>query len=291
MIVDFRLRPPLPSLLSQPYYASYRAAGDSAGSKSAWHREGAPIYQGRDETVSAVEGSVELFLAELDAAGITHGILFGRQAGEEFGTTSNEELLGLCDAHPERFRAFAGVDATLGEEAALQVRDLVGAGFVGVVLDSTMIGVQYDDPRLFPTYEAALECGVPVALTSSQLIGPSLEYSNPDHVRKVALKYPSLRIVLAHANWPWAAHTCGVAFQCPNVYLLPDIYLNMRAPGWREYLDAANGFARRRFLYGSSYPSRPLGMSLRQFADLPLEEDARTRILSENVQELVGWPD
>lgn len=60
-----------------------------------------------------------------------------------------------------------------------------------------------------------------------------------------------------HGSYPWVPQ---VLFSCmcrPNMYLAPDMYMyNM--PGAADYVTAANGFLRDRFLFGSGYPYIPL---------------------------------
>jgi predicted TIM-barrel fold metal-dependent hydrolase len=83
---------------------------------------------------------------------------------------------------------------------------------------------------------------------------------------------------------------CAVAFQCPNIYLVPDFYMHIpNMAGADEFLKAANFFLSYRLLYASSYPVRPLGQSVRQFSDLAFSDDAiRRRCLGENAGRLLG---
>ena len=137
-----------------------------------------------------------------------------------------------------------------------------------------------------------MERGLIVSLTSSIYVGSDVGYSMPVHIHRVAQRFPDLTIVVPHAAFPWAAVMCGVAFQRPNIYLMPDIYLNVPGlPGSDDYFRAANGFLSYRFLYGSSYPVRPLGQSIRSFKSLPFDSDEiRARCLGGNAARLLGLP-
>ena len=83
---------------------------------------------------------------------------------------------------------------------------------------------------------------------------------------------------------------CAVAFQCTNVYLVPDFYMHVpNMPGAEQYLRSANSFLSHRLLYASSYPVRPLRQSVRQFRELEFASDEiRERCLGANALRLLG---
>ncbi len=128
-----------------------------------------------------------------------------------------------------------------------------------------------------------------VMLTSSQYMGPDMTWAMPDHVQSVARAFPELALIISHACWPWTTQACGMAMMCPNVYLMPDFYLNIPdMPGARDYVDAANTWLSERMLYSSCYPTRPLGQSLREFHRLPIRDDVRPKLLGANAARLLG---
>ena len=96
---------------------------------------------------------------------------------------------------------------------------------------------------VFPLYEAAIDLGVPVVVTSSHVIGPDMSFAMPEYLQRVALAYPELTIVVGHACWPWTTQACALAARCHNVYLMPEFYMYVASmPCARDYVDAANGF-------------------------------------------------
>ena len=149
-----------------------------------------------------------------------------------------------------------------------------------------------DDPRVFPLYEAAIDLGVPVVVTSSHVIGPDMSFAMPEYLQRVALAYPELTIVVGHACWPWTTQACALAARCHNVYLMPEFYMYVGSmPGARDYVDAANGFLSHRMLYSSCFPTRSLHQALDDFGALPLSADTRDRLLWRNAARLLGLPD
>ena len=289
MIIDFRLRPPLPGSRDLRIFSSHRdIASQSLADSEVWS-----LHRRREESRSALQYSLELFFEELDAAGVTHGVVMGRQADDFYGSSNNEEIAEFCDAHSDRFVGFAGVNGS-DTNAALKTIEQAGTWQMkGVAFDNGWVGdppLHQDDDRLWPLYEAAAEAGLIISLTASMFMGPDTSYSHPDRIRRVAERFPDTPIVIPHGCWPWTMLAVGLAIKCANVYLIPDLYLNMECPGAQDYVTGAKDFITEQLLYASSYPTRPIGMSLRQFEGLQLTPEARTAALHKNAQRILGWP-
>jgi predicted TIM-barrel fold metal-dependent hydrolase len=121
-------------------------------------------------------------------------------------------------------------------------------------------------------------------------MGPDLSYSSPDRIKPIAKRFPAIPIIVTHGAWPWTTHACALAYECPNVYLMPDCYLNTGAAGTDEYVTSANRYMPDRLLYASAYPVRPIGQSLKAFRSLPLTPEAMEGALWKNAQRMLGWP-
>ena len=173
-----------------------------------------------------------------------------------------------------------------------QVDECAELGFKGVAMDNPWCSpaLYDDDESLFPVYERVAEHGLILSLTSSIYLGPDMSYCMPMHIQRVAMMFPQVPIVVPHAFWPWTTQGCGVAFQNSNVYLAPDFYGHIpNSPGAEEYVKAANYYLGYRLLFASSYPIRPLGQSVEQFAALPFkDDDLRQRCLGGNARRLLG---
>ncbi len=285
IVVDFRVRPPMPSFANHIIFASHTEERLKLDPLTL-----PVLHRYREESRSARERSVDLLLAEMDAAGVTHAVIMGRDAGATFGVSSNEEIAEFCAKSNGRFVGMAGVNGTDPVAATRAVREARKLGLVGAAFDNGWVGLHQDDPTLWPVYEAAAADNLPIALTASQLMGPDLSYSHPDRIKPIAKRFPNTPIIVTHGAWPWTTHVCALAYECPNVYLLPDCYLNTRAPGTDEYVDSANRFMADRLLYASAYPVRPIGQSLKTFRSLPLSSEAMEAALWRNAQRLLGWP-
>ena len=277
MIFDMRLRPPFGSWLKSHIYAF-----------DGYY----PSHVGFTRPASVVNRSMDLLIEEMDAAGITKGLIPGRRSGL-FGDIDNADLLELTRLYPDRFYALWGLRADDPHESAGEIPTAMKhASIVGVSLEPTLAAggpLAIDDRSLDPIYETASDLGAPVSLSMSAQIGPDISYSNPIPVQRIATRFPKLRIIVSHGAWPWAREVAAIAFICPNVYVSPDQYLNTpNMPGSEAYVQSANYFLDSRLLFGSSYPSRPLEESVRGFRTWPIPPVTQQKILYENALELFG---
>jgi len=214
------------------------------------------------------------FVAEMDSAGITAAVMVARNVPGV--RVANDDLAKVAAEAPDRLIGIASVDPIeFGREAALAearraVREL---GLRGINLDAGFYAtaMKADDERLMPFYELCLELGVPAFVMSGPTT-PDLTLNDPYAVDRVARTFPKLPIVCCHGFYPHVDAMVTVAFRNENVYVSPDMYTF--APGGKLYVEAANGFMRDQFLFGSSFPFRPMGQGLEDFAALGLSKEA-----------------
>jgi uncharacterized protein len=284
VIIDFRVRPPFGGFCDLHIFRPRKAKPDPVTASG--------LSLDMEPYRSFEERSMSAFMAEMDEAGIDVGVVMGRQSPEPYGSVSNDDIASLLAEYPGRFVGFGSVDGSTGQAALDEVDRCEAMGFKGIALDNGWCSPPlYDDAeQLFPLYERIHERGLIVSLTSSIFVGPDVEYCNPVHIQRVARRFPALPIVVPHGGWPWTTVMCGVAFQCSNVYLLPDFYGHIpNTPGAEEYVRSANYFLSHRLLFGSSYPVRPLRQSVEQFKALGFANDEiRDRGLGENGARLLG---
>src|SRR5689334_18349110 len=118
-IIDFRLRPPAGGFLSMLLYS------DGA------RRDRLTRQHGFDPAPSAVEGSMPLLLAEMDRAGVTSGVVIGRNSGP-LGSISNDGVMEIVRAHPGRFIGAASIDPSNRKAACAEITRAVAAGMRAV---------------------------------------------------------------------------------------------------------------------------------------------------------------
>lgn len=254
-----------------------------------------------DECPSREKRSMEIFMQEMDEAGIDVGVVIGRAAADPrpgrpkhllSGTIPNDDVVDIVKEYSGRFVGFGGISGTDPEAALAEIDRCASLGLKGIAFDNPLSDppLYDDDETLMPLYERAQAHGLIVAITSSLYIGADITYSDPVHVQRVALRFPELTIVVPHASYPWTTQMIAITTLCKNIYLIPDVYMNIpNFPGGEDYVKAANLGLARRILYGSTYPTRPLKQSLMYAQSLPFATDEiRSAVMGLNACRLLG---
>jgi len=282
MIIDARVRPPFKSLKD--------VLAPAAGARPSVKRS--PLVSGYERPQSMVQKSVDLFLKEMDEAGVDKGILVGRQAGHR--VVSNDDIAELRYQYPSRFPlAIAGINGVDVPAAVREVeRTITGMDFDGIAVDPGWYTppMYVDDPRLYPIYAQCAELGGVLYLTCSLMQGPDISYAEPWRIQRVANDFPTLQIVVVHGAFPYTSEMLGVMIaNAPsgNLWVLPDFFQFIPGfPGAQDWVEAANHFLGDRILYASSYPVRPLAQSLLEFQRFSYKPEVLGNLLAKNAAAL-----
>jgi hypothetical protein len=230
---------------------------------------------------------MDLLLHEMGEAGVTMGVVIGRNSGR-YGSLNNDDVAAIVRDYPGRFIGAASIEPTNRKTAAAQIESAIKAGFRAINIEpgSYPLPLMVDDRRLYPVYAQCEDANIPVIIMAGGSAGPDLSYTAPVHLDRVAADFPDLKIVVSHGGWPWVHQVLHIAFRRPNIYLSPDQYLANMA-GMDDYVRAADGFLADRFLYASSYPFTPVKEYAAWFKKLPIRPDAMEKILFRNAAKLL----
>jgi len=284
MIIDARVRPPFKSLT--------QVLASEPGARPAVKRS--PLVSGYERTPSMTQKSAELFMEEMDAAGVDKGILVGRQAGHR--TILNDDIAELRHRYPDRFPvALAGINGADVEAGVREIeRTLKEMHFNGIAVDpGWWVPPRYvDDLKNYPLYQRCAELGGVLYLTCSLMQGPDISYAEPWRIQRVANAFPTLQIVVVHGAFPYTSEMLGVMIaNAPlgNLWVVPDFFQFIPGfPGAQEWVEAANHFLGDRILYASSYPVRPLAQSLTEFRRFSYKPEVLENLLAGNAVSLFG---
>ena len=116
--------------------------------------------------------------------------------------------------------------------------------------------------------------------------GIRLKYTRPLLLDDVGVDFPELVIIAAHPSWPWQEEALAMARHKGNVYL----DLSGWAPKYfpPSLVQQANSLLQDKCLFGSDYPLIPTERWLAEFAQLPLKDEVRPKILRANAERVLG---
>jgi uncharacterized protein len=283
MVIDFRVQPPTGTFLDLHFFRARPEVEDPV--------HGNPFAFGRGANASFQARSLDLFVEELDAAEVQRAVIVGQRAAARWGSADNDDIVAVQRRHPGRFVGVGGIDPVDPDAVSETVRVLDDLGMVGVALVNGWSDppLRDDADEVMPIYEACVERGACVIVTSSHFIGPDQSHAMPVHLDRVATAFPELTLIVGHAGWPWTTQAVALAMKHTNIYLMPEFYMYMPGmPGAGDYVDAANTFLRHRMLFSSCYPSRTIAEALEGIAALPLVPESRAALLHGNAARLLS---
>lgn len=251
------------------------------------------------ERLQSVLASPDELLRLLDEEGVERAALINYVAPEVMGFQESvngwvsrfvagheDRLVSVGSVHPRRTRDARGDTLRLFDELGIRMlkihppHQLFPAN-----------GYLAGDEALAEIYRAAEERGRPVMIHTGTSIFPGARnrFADPMAADDVALDFPRLPLILAHAGRPLYMETATfLARRHANVHLdlsgIPPAKL-------LEYLPRLEELSGR-CLWGTDYPSpgvASMGGNVRAFLALGLSDDAKRRILYDNAAALFGF--
>ena len=207
-------------------------------------------------------GRLTDLIDDLDANGIGHAVMHAETEGGESADALNEALGAVLAEHPDRFTGVGTVDVTGARpgRAARQTAAAHAQGLRGISVQPAFLGLDIDDRALYPLYARAEELGLVVAIHTGitySRIHP-MRHERAELFDQVACDFPDLRLIAAHAGWPWAAEYAAVARRHPTVFLefgaIAPKYVARPGTGWDAMFAMMPNVLRDQVLYGSDWP-------------------------------------
>ena len=210
----------------------------------------------------------------------------------------NDDLAQAQREHPDVFIAFAAIDPWKGAAAIREIarcQDELGIRGIGE-LNPGRQQFHPNDPRFYPIWEECQRRGLIVLFHTGMLgagagtpggMGYKMKYAKPiPGIDDVAADFPELQIVAAHPAWPWQSEALAMARHKSNIW----IDLSGWAPKYfpPELVQYTNSMISDRVLFGTDWPAIDVDRYLAEFAELPLKDAVRQKVLLENAQRLLG---
>jgi len=174
---------------------------------------------------SAYRMEAGMYLEAMDEAGVDKLVVLGKDYGftgdRRNDNLADEDTATFVKAHPDRFIGFTAVhpDRDIAVNVERIERAVSELGLRGVKLNPAS-GFYPNDRRLYPVYEKITELKIPVVIHMG-IKPPSeesrLKYCHPIYIDDVAADFPEMKIVIAHAAYPWVEDLVMAALYAPNV--------------------------------------------------------------------------
>ena len=186
-------------------------------------------------------------------------------------TDSNGKFTGLGTLHPDSSDIKADID------------EIINLGLKGVKLHPDIQQFKIDDFRMLKIYELC-EGKLPILMHTGD---SRFDYSNPNRMMPILEIYKNLTVIGAHLGG-WSVWDEAVE----KLSGYKNFYVDSSSSLYELPIERATEIIRTygadRVLFGSDFPVFSPDIELERFMALPLTDDERRMILSENVLKLYG---
>ena len=221
----------------------------------------------------------------------TRTIVFGGKARLSGLWVDDRYVADYVNAHPETLIGYMSLDPT---QAGWQDEMREGyevLGLKGNKLLSMYAGFRPDDRLLDPLWEFATQNKLPVLLhTGTTFVAQApLDCTLPIHIDRVAIRFPEVRIVMAHLSHPYEGESVVVIRKHPHVYA--DISALHYRPFqlYHSLMLVQEYGVWDKLLFGSDYPFTTVNASIEGLRNLNLmlEGTALPRLDTEQIESLI----
>lgn len=147
-------------------------------------------------------------------------LVFGGKAKLSGVWVPDSHVANFVACDPDRLIGFMSLDPTQPGWQNEMREGREAFGLRGIKLLPMYAGFTPSDPMLDPLWEYATEHALPVLLhTGTTFISQApLECTLPRHLDDVAIRYPDLKLILAHLGHPYEGECVVTIRKHPNVY-------------------------------------------------------------------------
>jgi uncharacterized protein len=182
----------------------------------------------------------------------------------------NDATATFVRAHPDKligFMALHPFDVDCLDEFERCRTDL---GMKGVKLGANYQNFDPLEARALAIYERAQKYNLPVLFhqgTSPVRTAP-IRYAHPLITDEIAMRYPDLKIIMAHLGHPWQVDTAVVVRKHPNVYA--DMSANFYRPYsfWEQMVKVIEWNVTDKILFGTDFPVTNMQESIDSFRNI-----------------------
>jgi len=213
----------------------------------------------------------------------------GSAAGVDFG--SLEFGLEACRRQPARIKLVYQIRDVASPHSAASLVHQHGAldEIVAVGVFPAELGCDLNDRKLYPTYSACIDMGLPVRINLG-IAGPHVasKHQHPALLEELLIEFPELTVIGCHMGHPYERLVIRLMMKFQRLFLMTSGYLpKYFHPDLVAYMGSSRGVGR--VLFGSDHPGIPLPRALDEARKLPISEAALDQFLGTGLCTVVGW--
>ena len=231
---------------------------------------------------------------------VDRAIVFGLRAPLSGFMTVNDTVANYVDQHSDKLIGFGSVCPT--EAGAVEeVERLVGdLGLRGLKLSPIYGGWDPLDRRALEIYAKAEKLKLPIMFHQGATFPREapLKYANPVLLEEIALRYPDLKVVIAHMGHPWEVETIVLIRKQPNFFAdISGLFYRQ----WQFYNSlrlAVEYGVTHKLLFGTDFPAAGFDETVKGIHDVvrmsrnaaipELPDDLPEKLIHRNSLELLG---
>ncbi len=197
---------------------------------------------------------------------VDKAIVFTLRYGDSAGIEGDDETTAdAVTRYPDKFVGFAYADPRRPDCMELLRHAVETLGMKGVKYGPIYNGVPLDDPRMTQIYEYCVQHDLPLTMHMGTTFARNapVDLGRAIHVEPVALRYPALKMILAHMGHPWFEDCIAVIRKQPNVYA--EVSAIFYRP-WQFYnimMSAQEYLVTDKIFFGTDYPFSSVEESLK----------------------------
>ena len=222
-------------------------------------------------------------LDEMDSQGVVRAVLLTNLA------KPSARVLSFVDAHPERFSIGIGGHNLLQPMQNLRALE----GFVrDHQVAYTIIGPSFwgdgmypaGDAVYFPLYTKCCELELPLCMNTG-LPGPPIpgDVQNPIHLDRVCVRFPELKLCMAHGADPWWDTAIRLMIKYANLRLMTSAWSPRHLPQSLLHFMSTRG--KGRVMFASDSPVLSINRCVKEAAALELAPEVLDAYLYGNAQD------
>lgn len=195
---------------------------------------------------------------------------------------ANSALVRVMRRHEGIVQGYCYVNPRHGERAMEELRRCVEEhGMIGIKL---WVATTCDDPLVFPFIERAIGYGIPVLVHCfAKTIGQLPYETRPEHVARLAQRYPEIYLIMAHLGGQ-------VELAVNTVRAHPRVLTDTSGTpiGGAEVAIAVERLGAERVVFGSDLHGACIAANVGKVLGADLTEQQRELVLGGNIDRLLG---